>query len=247
MRPMLAALATVLAGFGSPTASLAQPTSARRPEVQVFLATGGRSIDAVTERVRRASPALTRCDRAARVLSGEPLVTVRLEVDARGRVVSAAPIGSEPEAGGGRWRRCVAAVLSEVRFSRGARSSVDVVVAWRFEDPVDRPCMGRGPSPPGELPREEVQRVVREGLAAVRRCYERETEARPELAGRLVVLRFVIAADGSVIAADALDNGLGSATLTTCVRYQVRRWRFPSHAGHPVTVHYPFVLRRPHE
>lgn len=244
--------------------------SVRRAEVHVVLATGERELDSVRERVSRATSSLARCDRAAHALPGEPQVTVRLEIDVRGRVTSAAPITSEVAGDSDRWHRCVEAALSELRFARGGRGIVDVVVAWRFQDPADAPGVpGAGPEPilaypahqraghggvarhawtqdpalPREIPRDEIQRIVREGLAPVRRCYERESLARPELAGRLRV-RFVIDRDGSVGSAEAVDDELGSAALTACVRDQVRRWRFPPHAGIPVTVVYPFVFRR---
>lgn len=237
--------------------------SPRHVEVRAVFAGGGRALDAVREPAARAAAALARCDQAAAALVGEPQLTVRLEVAPRGAVTSAHLVSSPPH-GSGRWVRCVTASLAQLRFARGAEGVVDVVVAWRFDEPADSPGVIVEPAPllagsphdtgwgrafrsvPREelppLERETIRRIVLESLAPVRRCYEREVAVRPDAEGRLRV-RFAIDPDGSVSSAEAMEDELGSATLTTCVRYEVRRWRFPRHVG-VFIVEYPFVFRR---
>ena len=57
-------------------------------------------------------------------------------------------------------------------------------------------------------------------------------------------MRFSIAPDGTVDHVSTLEDELGSPTLDTCVRYHVRGFRFPRHAGPAIRLVYPFVFGR---
>lgn len=95
----------------------------------------------------------------------------------------------------------------------------------------------------GSLDRELVRRVVRQHLAEVRFCYQRELERRADLGGR-VVARFVISPTGQVVSSGIEQSTLGDGVVESCVAQAVRRWTFPAPVGGGiVVVSYPFVLR----
>lgn len=94
----------------------------------------------------------------------------------------------------------------------------------------------------GVMDKEIIRRVVRQHLNEVRGCYDRELPRSPALAGRLVV-KFVIAPNGSVAGAIAESSTLANARVEACVTAAVARWTFPTarDAGTAI-VSYPFVF-----
>src|SRR6185369_3940430 len=77
-----------------------------------------------------------------------------------------------------------------------------------------------------------LARVVRQGMAAIRGCYERALKRDPRLAGKLV-LRFTVTAAGTVSTVDFDDDSLGDDEVTRCLRGIFLRWRFPPPQGGP--------------
>jgi hypothetical protein len=65
---------------------------------------------------------------------------------------------------------------------------------------------------------------------------------QPTLAGKLVV-RFSLAAAGTVTAVDIDDDTLGSPEVAGCIRATVLRWRFPALAEGPAELSFPFVFQ----
>jgi TonB family protein len=102
------------------------------------------------------------------------------------------------------------------------------------------------PSPPvvddGTANPAELARVVRQGMAAIRACYERALKRDPRLAGKLVV-RFTITPAGTVSLVEVEDDSLGDAEVARCLREVFRRWRFPPPTGGPAEVSFPFVFQ----
>ena len=90
----------------------------------------------------------------------------------------------------------------------------------------------------GRLPPEVIQRIVRQNYGLFQQCYERALLKDPKLEGRVVV-RFVIAADGSIT--DVRDEGstLASPEAVSCMLEIYRKLRFPAPEGGIVTVVYP--------
>jgi hypothetical protein len=90
----------------------------------------------------------------------------------------------------------------------------------------------------GRLPAAEIQRVVRADYPRIRACYQRRLAADPDQTGRVVV-RFVIAPDGSV--SEARDDGstLTNPSTISCIIGVFIRLRFPEPDGGSVTVVYP--------
>ena len=95
----------------------------------------------------------------------------------------------------------------------------------------------------GGLDKEIIRRVVRRHINEWRYCYERELQAQPSLAGRIIV-GFTIGPNGQVLTSSMASSTLGNPAVEGCVVQAVRRWRFPApRGGGIVVVSYPLVVR----
>ncbi len=93
----------------------------------------------------------------------------------------------------------------------------------------------------GRLPKEVIQRIVRQNFGRFRLCYEKGLGANPNLEGRVSV-RFVINRDGSV---SNVSNGGSSIPDSGVVNCTVRAFyglSFPKPEGGIVTVVYPIMF-----
>jgi hypothetical protein len=109
-----------------------------------------------------------------------------------------------------------------------------------FLDPEGDPTVAAST---GSLEREQVERVVRSHLLAVRGCYDRALKQEPRLAGGLKV-RITIAPDGTVARSAILGSTLHSVAVESCIGRQVCRWAFPRPANDgSVTVDYPLFFK----
>ena len=94
----------------------------------------------------------------------------------------------------------------------------------------------------GHADLESITREIRARRKAIAACYERALKQKPTLAGKLVV-RFSIAAAGTISAVDIDDDTLGAPEVGACVRALVLRWRFAPPAEAPVELSFPFVFQ----
>jgi TonB family protein len=113
--------------------------------------------------------------------------------------------------------------------------------------PTTRPNLPPPPKPKptlptGSLSRVDIQQVIRRNQSQVRRCYERQLQKNPKLAGRLLV-SIVVAVDGSVRDATIEHSTLNSPAVDSCVVAKVKSWVFPKPRGGIVVIKYPFVFR----
>lgn len=94
----------------------------------------------------------------------------------------------------------------------------------------------------GSLSREVVRRVISAQSNRIRSVYERRLRNDAELAGRLVV-RFAIAANGTVQTATVASSTLGAPGLEQEILAVLRTLTFPAtDSGGLVVVSYPFVF-----
>ena len=85
--------------------------------------------------------------------------------------------------------------------------------------------------------------VVKRQLGSIKAWYERELEKNPSLAGKVVV-KFVIARDGSVSKASMKSSTLDSPTAETCILRSFKRMRFSKQKGGGISViNYPFEFQ----
>ncbi len=94
----------------------------------------------------------------------------------------------------------------------------------------------------GALDKSLIDRVVKSHLAQIRYCYQRELAKNPKLFGKIVV-KFVIAKDGTVSSASTKTSSMNNPIVERCINSRFMRMRFPSpKGGGIVIVSYPFVF-----
>jgi len=94
----------------------------------------------------------------------------------------------------------------------------------------------------GALDKSIIDRIVKQHLAKIRYCYQKELNKNPKLFGKLVV-KFVIAKDGSVSTASTKSTTLRNPIVEKCINSRFMRMRFPApKGGGIVIVSYPFVF-----
>jgi len=92
-------------------------------------------------------------------------------------------------------------------------------------------------TPSSLLPAEGIQRVVRQNYGYFRLCYVQGLQSIPTLQGA-VILRFVIAADGSIKGAKIEQESLADASVVGCVVRAFLGLSFPAPENGEVTVVY---------
>jgi pSer/pThr/pTyr-binding forkhead associated (FHA) protein len=94
----------------------------------------------------------------------------------------------------------------------------------------------------GALDKSIIDRIVKQHLAKIRYCYQKELNKNPKLFGKIVV-KFVIAKDGSVSTASTKSTTLRNPIVEKCINSRFMRMRFPApKGGGIVIVSYPFVF-----
>lgn len=101
----------------------------------------------------------------------------------------------------------------------------------------------QAPQVVGGLDKKEIARVIRRNRGAVQHCYEKALQSRPDIEGK-VVMEFVVAQAGRVIATKVLESTLGDASVGACLAARIEGLQFPAvQGGGVVVVRYPFMFR----
>ncbi len=93
----------------------------------------------------------------------------------------------------------------------------------------------------GRLPREVIQRIVRQNYGRFRMCYEQGLARNPNLEGRVAV-RFAIGSDGRVNYVSNGGSDLPDTGVVSCVLNAYYGLSFPQPEGGTVTVVYPIMF-----
>ena len=93
----------------------------------------------------------------------------------------------------------------------------------------------------GRLPKDVIQRIIRQNMGRYRACYESGLRTNPSLEGRVEV-RFVIDRQGQVSMAQDGSSDLPNDAVRTCIVRSFYNLSFPSPDNGTVTVVYPMVL-----
>lgn len=93
----------------------------------------------------------------------------------------------------------------------------------------------------GRLPKEVIQRIIRQNFGRFRLCYEKGLATNPNLEGR-VSARFVINRDGSVSNVGNGGSSLPDSGVVNCVIRAFYGLSFPKPEGGIVTVVYPIMF-----
>ncbi|MEC7987640.1 MAG: AgmX/PglI C-terminal domain-containing protein [Myxococcota bacterium] len=91
----------------------------------------------------------------------------------------------------------------------------------------------------GGLDKRWIDAVIRKNLPQIRYCYKREQSKNPNIAGKVVV-KFVIAKDGSVSKTRIRSTTLSSKAVESCILNRIKRFHFPKPSDGIVIVSYPF-------
>lgn len=103
-------------------------------------------------------------------------------------------------------------------------------------------AVGGDPIILGALDRALIDAVIKRHMNQIRYCYQRELTKNPGLKGKLVI-KFVIAKDGSVSSANTKSSSLNNASAENCVVSRFLRMQFPEpKGGGIVIVSYPFIF-----
>ena len=90
--------------------------------------------------------------------------------------------------------------------------------------------------------KQAIQRVIRGKKNEMRACYEGQLKSNPTLEGKLVI-RFVIAADGTVASVQEENTTLSDEVMKACVMNVIRGLFFPDWKSGVISIVYPFVFR----
>jgi hypothetical protein len=94
----------------------------------------------------------------------------------------------------------------------------------------------------GALDKDVIAAVIKEEMGPIRGCYLTGLRRQPTLNGK-VVIKFVVAADGSVAKADLKSSTMNDEGVEACVVDLFRGMAFPAPAGGGIViVAYPFVF-----
>ncbi len=94
----------------------------------------------------------------------------------------------------------------------------------------------------GSLDKSLIDAVIKRHLNQIRYCYEKQLRLDPAMHGKVVV-KFVIAKDGSVSSSSVRSTTLNNAAVEQCVVSRFMRFQFPAPAsGGIVVVSYPFLF-----
>lgn len=98
------------------------------------------------------------------------------------------------------------------------------------------------PDADGGLSKEQVNRVVMSHKAALKYCYEKELQRKPNLEGK-VELYWVIGSDGDVERVKVTTSTMADAEVESCMQRQVKNWRFPKATAPTIVSRYPFFFK----
>ncbi|MFT7519771.1 MAG: hypothetical protein ACI9MC_001915, partial [Kiritimatiellia bacterium] len=103
-------------------------------------------------------------------------------------------------------------------------------------------AVGGDPIILGALDRSLIDAVIKRHMNQIRYCYQRELTKNPNVKGKLVV-KFVIAKDGSVSNANIKSSSMKNGSVENCVVGRFMRMQFPKpKGGGIVIVSYPFIF-----
>ncbi|MEZ4316545.1 MAG: AgmX/PglI C-terminal domain-containing protein [Myxococcota bacterium] len=94
----------------------------------------------------------------------------------------------------------------------------------------------------GALDRSLIDAVIKRHMNQIRYCYQRELAKKPSLGGKIVI-KFVIAKDGTVSSASTKSTTMNNSAVEQCIVGRFMRMQFPEpKGGGIVIVSYPFIF-----
>lgn len=158
-------------------------------------------------------------------------VTTRFSIAPDGSVSAVQKVSST--LGNEKVESCILDAVGRWKFPASEGGSANMTYPFVLEPPVEK-------SKQVTLSKEFIQRVIQRHINEVRFCYEQELNARPDLAGRVVV-KIVISPAGKVSSSILMSSTLGNERAETCILGATRRWTFLDSRDGAI-MEYPFLL-----
>ena len=136
-------------------------------------------------------------------------------------------------------RKGLAPFYVEQDRGQGLMGSVHRAAALGPE--ADKPVEPAPTAIPTVLADQDVMRVIKVGLTAVKHCYLAEEHSGNTASGKAIVT-FKIQPTGSVQEVRVEAPAFQGSKLPACLSGRIRGWQFPKFSGEPMTVSYPFVF-----
>jgi len=111
----------------------------------------------------------------------------------------------------------------------------------RATDPGPGPMLQAEESLKGELPDDQVVRVIRSNLAGVKGCYQVAERAAAIGSGK-AIMSVEIAPSGAVSSVRVDAPAFSSSPLPACMTDRAKAWTFPKFTQGPKRYSYPFVF-----
>lgn len=157
----------------------------------------------------------------------------------------AAPVSAAAEdpAFDGQWAELAKAGLevTYIEDDRGQGLMGNVRRASLFPQPDTAPPPSAQEILPEVPAGEDIQRVIRQNLTAVKGCYLTMSRAGQRRSGKAIIT-FDIGADGRPAALKVTAPTFQGTNLPTCVSNQIANWTFPKSKKGGGQVSYPFVF-----
>jgi len=93
----------------------------------------------------------------------------------------------------------------------------------------------------GFCKKSNIQKVVSRKSRSIRYCYEKELQRSRGLKGK-VKLVWVIGLSGKVESVNTLQDTVKNARMASCLKRQVKRWKFDKPKGGKCKIAYPFIF-----
>ena len=104
------------------------------------------------------------------------------------------------------------------------------------------PKMRRGAaSYSGFCKKSDIQRVVSRRSKTIRYCYSKELQRYRDLKGK-VKLMWIIGTSGKVEKVAVIQDTIKNSRMNSCLKRQVKRWRFSKPKGGKCKIMYPFIF-----
>lgn len=216
---------------------VAAPTLAPGPEVP-----GSLSPDLIRDAVRGHLSEVQSCAETAgmanKALTGQ--VIVKWKITALGEVASASLESSTVNNPGA--EQCLLTLLKTWTFPKPQGGYVTTRYPFELLAPKeDSAPSAEAAQIKGDLSKGLIRSRIRDHLNEVKLCYEKGG-VKKNLEGRFMV-KFLIAASGTVAAASTQSSTLKDPETEQCILTALKTWTFPKPHGGVVVVSYPFVLK----
>lgn len=87
-----------------------------------------------------------------------------------------------------------------------------------------------------------IGKYIRSHLAGIQNAYNTALKQNPNLGGGKIVVRFSIAASGTVTSASIVSSTMNCPSLENAIVSRIRGWKFPTIESGDTTIVYPFVF-----